>query len=194
MKFLAGAITAVLIGLAVAAFIFGTGRFNVAATATPDVIDRLAPRVLEKAVERGARDVANPIARDPGAVARGLLHYRENCLPCHGAPGIDPAEFQEGMNPTPPGIDAAVLQQSSDAELFWVVKNGIRMTGMPAFGVNHSEEEIRDIVAFVRHAPKLTEEERRALTAPAVGEEHHHEAAPSASPAPTASAAPPPRP
>lgn len=191
MRFLAGAVTTILVGLAVAAFILGTGRFDVAATTSPDVIDRLAPRVLEKAVERGARDVGNPIARDPGAVARGLTHYRESCLPCHGAPGIDAAEFQEGMNPTPPEIDAPVLQQSSDAELFWVVKNGIRMTGMPAFGVNHSDDEIRDIVAFVRHAPGLTDEERRALAAPPVGEEHHHEAAPPASPAPTASAAPP---
>jgi len=174
MKFDAGVVATVLVGLAIAAFVFGTGRFNVAATSAPDVVDKVAPRVLAKAVARGARDIANPIATDSAAVGRGLTHYRENCLPCHGAPGVDAAEFQEGMNPTPPGIDAAILQQFSDAELFWVVKNGIRMTGMPAFGVNHSDEEIRDIVAFVRHAPKLTDEERQALSAPPVGEEHHH--------------------
>jgi mono/diheme cytochrome c family protein len=191
MKFLAGVVTTVVVGLATGAFVLGTGRFNVAATAAPDITDKVAPWVLEKSVKRAARDIANPIATDAGAVARGLLHYRENCLPCHGAPGVDPVEFQEGMNPTPPGIDAAILQDASDAELFWVVKNGIRMTGMPAFGVNRSDGEIRDIVAFVRHAPKVTDEERQALTAPSVGEEHHHEARPPASPAPAASASPP---
>jgi len=174
MKFLAGVVATVVVGLAIGAFILGTGRFNVAATAAPDIADKVAPWVLDKSVKRGARDVANPIATDPGGVARGLIHYRENCLPCHGAPGVDPAEFQEGMNPSPPVIDASVLQDASDAELFWVVKNGIRMTGMPGFGVNHSDDEIRDIVAFVRHVPKITDEERQALTAPPVGEAHHH--------------------
>jgi mono/diheme cytochrome c family protein len=61
-----------------------------------------------------------------------------------------------------------------DAELFWVIKNGIRMTGMPAFGVNHKDEEIRHIVAFVRHVPQLTDAERQALKTGA-GEEHHHD-------------------
>jgi mono/diheme cytochrome c family protein len=183
MKFIAGAVTMLLVIAAVGGFILATGRFNVAATAPPDFTDKLAPWVLEKSIERRVGEVGDPVSRDPGAAARGLLHYRENCLPCHGAPGVDAAEFQEGMNPSPPGIDADVVQHESDAELFWVIKNGIRMTGMPAFGVNHKDDEIRDIVAFVRHVPQLTDAEREALKAPAVGEEHHHDAAPPASPA-----------
>jgi hypothetical protein len=83
-----------------------------------------------------------------------------------------------------------------------VIKNGIRMTGMPAFSVNHKDEEIRDIVAFVRHAPKITDAERQALKSGGAGEEHHHEAegggeahghgaeSPAASPAPAASPSP----
>ena len=142
--------------------------------------------MLEKSIERGVKDVGEAVARDPGAVARGMSHYRENCLPCHGAPGVDAAEFHEGMNPSPPGIDAEVVQHGSDAELFWVIKNGIRMTGMPAFGVNHKDDELRDIVAFVRHVPQLTDAEREALRAGSEGEDHHHEAG--ASPAPAAAA------
>jgi len=200
MKFFGGIVFTVVVAVAIGAFILGTGRFNVAATAPPDLIDKIAPRALDKAMERGARDISNPIAKDPEAVKRGLSHYRENCLPCHGAPGVDPAEFHEGMNPAPPGIDAPALQNASDAELFWVVKNGIRMTGMPAFSVNHGDDEIRDIVAFVRHAPRITDEERKALASASEGEEHHHEAgtaappaaapAGSASPSPAASASP----
>jgi mono/diheme cytochrome c family protein len=186
MKFMVGAVTMLLVIVAVAGFVLATGRFNVAATAPPDFTDKLAPWVLEKSIERRVGEVGDPVSRDPGAVARGMTHYRENCLPCHGAPGVDAAEFQEGMNPSPPGIDADVVQHDSDAELFWVIKNGIRMTGMPAFGVNHKDDEIRDIVAFVRHVPQLTDAEREALKAPPVGEEHHHDAAPPASPAPSA--------
>jgi len=201
MKFFAGVILTVLVLVAIGGFVFATGRYNVAATAPPDLTDKIAPWVLEKALERRSREVTDPIAKDPGAVKRGMTHYRENCLPCHGAPGVDPAEYQEGMNPTPPGIDADAVQHDTDAELFWVIKNGIRMTGMPAFGVNHKDEEIRDIVAFVRHVRQLTDAERQALKSGEgleehhhggeAGEEHHHEAgAPAASPSPAASASP----
>jgi mono/diheme cytochrome c family protein len=141
------------------------------------------------------------VSKDPNAVALGLTHYRENCLPCHEVPGVDAAEFHEGMNPSPPDMDAQAVQHQSDAELFWVIKNGIRMTGMPAFGGNHNDEEIRHIVAFVRHVTQLTDAERQALKSGA-GEEHHHDAeageeapsrgagSPAASPAPAASASP----
>jgi mono/diheme cytochrome c family protein len=201
MKFFAGVVVTVLVVLAIAGFVFATGRFNVAATAPPDFTDKLAPWVLDKSIERGAKSVTDPVSKDPNAVALGLSHYRENCLPCHGAPGVDPAEFHEGMNPAPPDIESQGVQHDSDAELFWVIKNGIRMTGMPAFGVNHNDEEIRHIVAFVRHTPQLTDAERQALKTGA-GEEHHHDtqageeahshgaASPAASPAPAASASP----
>jgi len=198
MKFIAGALTMLLVIVAVAGFVLATVRFIVAATAPPDFTDKLAPWVLEKSIERRVGEVGDAVARDPGAVARGMSHYRENCLPCHGAPGVDAAEFQEGMNPSPPGIDADEVQHGSDAELFWVIKNGIRMTGMPAFGVNHKDEEIRDIVAFVRHVTQLTDAERQALKTGAGLEEHHHgepgedhlhgAETPAASPSPAASA------
>ena len=201
MKFFAGVIVTVLVVLAIGGFIFATGRFNVAANAPADFTEKLAPWVLDKALERRAREVTDPIAKDPGAVARGLSEYREDCLPCHGAPGVDAAEFQEGMNPTPPGIDADVVRNLSDAKLFWVIKNGIRMTGMPAFGVNTKDDEIRDIVAFVRHVPQLTDAERNALKTGAglekdergeAGAQPHSQSSvsPAASPAPVPSASP----
>jgi mono/diheme cytochrome c family protein len=203
MKFFAGVVVTVLVGLAIGGFILATGRFNVAANAPPDFTEKLAPWVLNKALERRAREVTDPIAKDPGAVARGMADYREDCLPCHAAPGVDAAEFQEGMNPTPPDIDAEVVRNLSDAKLFWVIKNGIRMTGMPAFGVNQTDDEIRDIVAFVRHVPQLTDAELQALKTGVGLEKDDHEggeagaephsqspASPAASPAPASSASP----
>jgi mono/diheme cytochrome c family protein len=201
MKFFSGVFATLLVIVAVGGFIFATGRWNVAATAPPDMIDKVAPWALDKALERRSKDITDPIAKDAGAIARGMTHYRENCLPCHGAPGIEPAEFHEGLNPSPPDIDAPALQHDTDAELFWVIKNGIRMTGMPAFGGNHKDEEIRDIVAFVRHAPQITDAERQKLKSgegleehhhgDEAGEEHHHdEPAAAGSPSPAASASP----
>ena len=78
------------------------------------------------------------------------------------------------MHPEPPEIESATVQGYSDAELFWVIKHGIGMTGMPGFGVNHKDDELRDIAAFVRHAPRISPEEKQALQA-ASHEEHHHE-------------------
>ena len=83
------------------------------------------------------------------------------------------AEFAQGMNPIPPDIDGP-LQGYSDGQLFWVIKNGIRATGMPAFAVNHTDEEIADITAFVRHTPRLTPEERKELAEVAAPREPHH--------------------
>jgi mono/diheme cytochrome c family protein len=201
MKFFTGVFFTLLVIAALGGFIFATGRFNVAATAPPDMIDKVAPWALDKALERRSKDVTDPIAKDAGAIARGMTHYHENCLPCHGAPGIEPAEFHEGLNPSPPDIDAPALQHDTDAELFWVIKNGIRMTGMPAFGANHKDDEIRDIVAFVRHAPQITDAERQKLKTgegleehhhgDEAGEEHHHgEPTAAGSPSPAASASP----
>jgi mono/diheme cytochrome c family protein len=85
------------------------------------------------------------------------------CVSCHGAPGVDASPVGEGLNPPAPDLTLARIQERSDGELFWLVQNGIRMTGMPAFGPTHRDEEIWEIVAFLRHLPELTPEEEKAL-------------------------------
>jgi mono/diheme cytochrome c family protein len=190
MRLLAGLVLAFLLLAAGAFLVFGTGRYDVAASVPPDMLDKLAPAAKVRSIRRHAAPLSAPLSQDPATLERGLSHYRENCLPCHGAPGIEPAEFHEGMNPEPPHIDSPQVQGYNDAELFWVIKHGIRMTGMPGFGVNHKDEELRDITSFVRHAPKISAEEKAALQAGAVEEHHHeeaeegheHEAAPSPAP------------
>jgi mono/diheme cytochrome c family protein len=99
-------------------------------------------------------------------------HYRENCIMCHGAPGVAGAELSKGLNPPAPLLDKEE-NDTPDGELFWVVKHGIRMTPMPAFGPTYTDEEIWKIVAFIRHLPDLTARERDSLRS-ATGEEAHH--------------------
>jgi mono/diheme cytochrome c family protein len=174
MKFLLAILVVLLVVGGAAAFVVKTGRLPIAATTPPDFVDRVAVTAKFKAVVRGAAGLQVTVPADPASVSRGREHYVENCLPCHGAPGVKPEEFAEGMNPKPPDIDGS-LQNYNDAQLFWVIKNGIRATGMPGFGVNHKDDEIGHIAAFVRHTPHLTPEERKELAAAASHEDHHHE-------------------
>jgi mono/diheme cytochrome c family protein len=174
MKFLLAIVVVLLLVGGVGAFVVETGRMPIAATTPPDVVDRVAITAKFKAVVRGASGLQVKLPADAASVARGRDHYVENCLPCHGAPGVKPAEFAEGMNPKPPDIDGP-LQTYDDAQLFWVIKNGIRATGMPGFGVNHKDDEIAAIAAFVRHTPHLSAEERKELAEAAPHEDHHHE-------------------
>jgi mono/diheme cytochrome c family protein len=173
-RFLLAVLAVLLVLAGFGAFLVHTGRLPVAATTPPDVVDRLAMTAKFTAVQRNGSRLQVKLPADAASVARGREHYVENCMPCHGAPGVKAAEFAEGMNPRPPDIDGP-LQTYTDAQLFWVIKNGLRATGMPAFGVNHTDDEIAAIAAFVRRTPQLTPEERKELAAAAPHEDHHHE-------------------
>jgi mono/diheme cytochrome c family protein len=126
--------------------------------------ERLATFALNRSVERHApKNVANPVARSPEAVARGLALFRTHCVTCHGAPGVDPTDGGASLNPPAPGLTLARVQARSDGELKWIVSNGIRMTGMPAFGASRSEEEVWQLVAALRRLPELSRQERQML-------------------------------
>ena len=85
-----------------------------------------------------------------------FAHFHETCRLCHGAPGYDRAEFAEGLYPSPPQLDSdGIRTEVTNAELFWIIQNGLKMTGMPAFGNTHTDRQIWSIAAFVRQLPKL---------------------------------------
>jgi mono/diheme cytochrome c family protein len=171
MKFLNGILTCLILLGAAGAFMVYGGHTPIGATAPADLVDKLAPIARDKAIARNA----TAIQVDPGpeAAQRGMGHYKENCMPCHGAPAGKAMEFAEGMNPKAPALDSEHTQSFTDGELFWVVKNGIRASAMPGFGVNHQDAEIQDIVGFLRHLPRLTPDEKSALSSAAPAEHHH---------------------
>lgn len=169
------AIGTILIVLLVAIVVAATGSITVGADVKPGLVERaLAPWARDRSVERHSPRVQNPYAGDPAAIATGMDHYRENCLVCHGAPGIPATEIAKGLNPPSPSLGSEE-SDTPDGELFWVTKHGIRLTSMPAFGLTHTDEEIWKIVAFVRHLPDLTPEERTFLLEAEADEEHHHQ-------------------
>lgn len=175
MRFLAGILAGLLLLVLGAAAFIVSGAFDVAATVHPSKLEKqLASVALDRSVARRAPKTSNPVAPSPEALRTGLVHYRGMCVTCHGAPGVDPSEIGVGLNPAAPDLTLAKVQARTDGELFWLVSHGIRMTGMPAFGPTHDNDEIWKIVAFLRHLPELSAEEEKQLRA-AGGESEHME-------------------
>ncbi|MGD2070219.1 MAG: cytochrome c [Gemmatimonadota bacterium] len=127
-----------------------TGAYDVSATQDHSALTQWALGTLtERSVARRAASVTGAPPTDPEAVEHGLEHFDAMCAGCHGAPGLDRDEVGRGMNPTPPDL-ADELDEWSDAELFRITKHGIRLAGMPAFGLTHDDDEVWAIVAFLR--------------------------------------------
>ena len=176
MKFLAGFLTCLILMAVGAAAVAFTGSFDVSASRPPGTLEkRLAGFTLDRSVARRAPTSANPQGKSPDAVRGGMAHYKEMCVFCHGAPGVDASEAGEGLNPPAPDLTGNKTQARTDGQLFWILKNGIRMTGMPAFGPTHKDEELWKMVAFLRHLPEVTPEETKALKPSAEEEEHRHD-------------------
>jgi mono/diheme cytochrome c family protein len=170
-----GVIVTLLILIALPLILMGTGVFNMAATEGPGTLETtLAGWTVDRSVKMRAPEEINPMQDDPQAIAAGMVHDRAMCLQCHGAPDVKSDEFAQGLNPQPPDL-AIAAKDWTDGELFWIAKHGIRMTGMPGFSATHSDEEIWQIVAFLRDLDDLSEAQVAALRE---GEEadHHQEA------------------
>ena len=179
MRFLSGVVFGILLVAAGAAAVVYTGSFNTSAEVPPSKMERkLAEFALNKSVARRAPNRKNPLPATAETLRGGLAHFRENCLVCHGAPGVDPGEIGQGLNPGAPDLTLPRVQARSDGQLYWLVDEGIRMTGMPAFGPTHGENELWQIVAFLRHLPEITDEEKAQLQGEKEEAEHHHEEAP----------------
>jgi mono/diheme cytochrome c family protein len=160
----------VLAVLLLAAFLFIlSGAYDVAAS-SPDsglvtwVLRTTQSRSVHRASERLEGKVTIPDLDDPERIRAGLSLYSRNCAVCHGAPGEKASPISQGLNPYPP--DLVTEGEGEPLEAFWITKNGIKMTGMPSFGVTHSDEEIWAVVAFLQRMPKLSPEEYQAMVNP----------------------------
>lgn len=140
-----------------------TGVFNVAtAWRDPPLLRWVLVTTRESSIERHAQAVHAPALDGAARIDNGFRGYREMCVICHGTPGGKPSPLAKGLNPEPPDLTKDE-DHMSDAELFWVTKNGIRMTGMPAWGPSHGDEELWDIVAFVKALPNMSAADYLAL-------------------------------
>lgn len=159
--------------LAAARLLVSTGVIDLAAdTPHSQPVYWLLQKVRQDSVAARARDIVAPAdLNDDKRIASGSAQYAEMCSSCHLAPGMERTEISRGLYPRAPELRRG--SALTPAEEFWVVKHGIKMTGMPAWGVTHDDDILWDIVAFLRKLPDLKAEEYQALikTAPKTHDE-----------------------
>ena len=158
-KVLISVIVTLLVLGAIGLIIVFSGVVNVAATEPdPGLVKWTFSTAMDNSVRYHAKDIAPPPLDDPKMIEEGFEHFNEMCVPCHGAPGVPRDEMGKGLNPFAPDLKEPV-EEWSPAELFWITKHGIKMTGMPAWGVTHSDEKIWAIVAFMRKLPSMSSDD-----------------------------------
>nr|MDP9121901.1 cytochrome c [Acidobacteriota bacterium] len=153
----------VLVVIVGAGFVY-SGAYDIAASsAEPGWRAHIFETVKDRAIDKRVPTVPPPPPLDDAQMIRtGLIHFSEMCVVCHGAPGVPMSEIGKGLNPDPPNLSMEGEEQSP-SRLFWVLKNGIKMSGMPAFGPTHSDAQIWAIVAFLKRLPKLDEQQYAAM-------------------------------
>jgi mono/diheme cytochrome c family protein len=169
-------------------------RGGFSARAEPSAFETaIALRARRLMMPADARSRTSPIPPSPDAVRAGMEHFADHCAICHGNDGSGQSELGKGLYPKPPDMRQPRTQSLSDGEIFWIIQNGVRFTGMPAFGggdedasaqadahahapadahvhapaagehhdegEHHSEEDTWKLVQFIRHLPKLTQQE-----------------------------------
>ncbi|AXK72824.1 cytochrome c [Lysobacter sp. TY2-98] len=170
--FLLGVVTALgLAALGAVAFVHA-GAYPIGADVphAPMTL-RLIDTLRDASTERAAQSVTVPRDLDDRAViAQGAHEYAEECTGCHLAPGMTTSELRAGLYPQPPNLAQDGID--NDAEAFWIIKHGIKMSAMPAWGRTHDDRTLWSLVAFVRQMPKLTPAQYHALVASRAPADH----------------------
>jgi Cytochrome C oxidase, cbb3-type, subunit III len=166
MRFLAiiGAL-AIIAAISAAIFFLG-GGYNVAGTSEePSIVNWTLVYVRAASIEKRANNQAPNSLDDPSVVQVGARAFAtRGCLMCHGGPGVKWAKFTEGMRPYPPNLKE-ISPERTAPQIFWVVKNGIKMTGMPSFGlIGVPDQEIWALAAFVKKLPNVSDADFKAWT------------------------------
>ena len=158
------AVLAVTAGIAGAVYLKATGLSARAASGPLET--RVARSLRRLAIPRAMQTMANPIPASPEAIADGRAHFADHCASCHANDGSGNTEMGRGLFPKAPDM-ATVSQELTDGELFYFIEEGIRFTGMPAWGTGTPAGETATwhLVHFIRHLPGITNDEIEAMEA-----------------------------
>lgn len=156
-----------LLGLGIAAVVLGVigggalifaslGFYNVAATQQHSaIVYSLFEMTKRASIKRHAQSITPPNLADPLMIKQGFLTYRVHCIRCHGAPGVPPSDFAMGLTPGAPPL-SQIARQWSPQEMYWTTRNGIKMTGMPAWEFRLDDADIWNVVAFLHQLPAIS--------------------------------------
>ena len=168
MRFLAFVgVIAIVVAIGAAVFFFG-GFYSVAGTQEdPGIVAAALVHIRQASIDRHAVEMPSVSLDDPAIVQAGARAFSaRGCVNCHGGPGANWAKFSEGLHPSPPDLKE-VVNGLEPRQLFWVVKNGINMTGMPSFGpIGVPDGEIWSIVAFLKKLPSVSDQDFKAWSQP----------------------------
>jgi len=140
-----------------------SGLYNVSALSKDHrIVEWILTNVRIRSVERQARNIEPPSLEGMEQILAGLASYEAMCTDCHTPIGSRPTPLAQGLNPPAPNL-AKAAQYMTAAEMFWVIKNGVKMTGMPAWGPTHKDEILWEITAFLQQLPRLTAQEYEKL-------------------------------
>jgi len=156
----------IIVAIIAAVFFFG-GYYNIAATEQDNgAVAWALIQVRQASIDRHATDTPPKSLDDPATIQAGAKAFSaRGCVNCHGGPGAQWAKFSEGLNPGPPDLKD-VVGGLQPREIFWVVKNGVRMTGMPSFaGAGVPDPEIWSMVAFLKKLPTVSDADFKAWSA-----------------------------
>ncbi|MGA7616306.1 MAG: cytochrome c [Thermoanaerobaculia bacterium] len=177
MKASTAVVITILVGVVLAgifwAVIVFSGWYSIAAHGdTGGPIEWSADRTASHSIAYHAKGIQVPPLNDPKLAREGAGEYHETCAECHGAPGKEPAEWARSMAPEPPEVKE-IVEEFQPNEIFWIAKNGIRMTGMPSFH-GESDQKLWGVVAFMEKLPKMTPAEYQQAVAAAPEQQGEH--------------------
>lgn len=155
----------VLIGLAAVVGVGAMAMAGMSARPEPGRLEMaVAPRLRSLAIPASAKQAANPVPASAEAIADGLEHFADHCAICHANDGSGDTEIGRALYPRAPDMRKAQTQELSDGELFYIIENGVRLTGMPAWAHEDANDNWK-LVHFIRHQPKLTPQELARMQA-----------------------------
>lgn len=169
-----------LVCLAAVGAVLYVQHYGVSASGEPGPIETAAAsRLRHLAIPVSARNRTNPVAATPENIHAGMAHFADHCAICHANNGAGDTDFGHGLYPKPPNLRDEPTQSLSDGEIFAIINNGVRFTGMPAFGndPDHTEADNWKLVLFIRHMPHLAKAEIAEMEKlnPKSADDHDHD-------------------
>ena len=148
------------------AFIYA-GIYNIGADAPHSkLVYQTLDQLREKSIASYSKDIEPPAdLNDPKRLAAGAGLYNEMCTSCHLGPGLEKSEMSQGLYP--PAPELARSTKHTAAQQFWIIKHGVKLSAMPAWGKTHDDQLIWDMVSFVREMPKMSPDQYKAIVASA---------------------------
>lgn len=167
--------TLVLAGAVSSAAVLGTAYSGLVNVGADDphlpAVHAFLAMARDRSIAVRARDIAVPDLQDEALIRTGAGNYNAMCIGCHLAPGVEKTELSQALYPLPPNL-ATIGIGGDPAAAFWIIKHGIKATGMPAWGKSMGDEYIWGIVAFLDQLPKLDTQQYNALVASSSGHQH----------------------